>query len=175
MRRDDLLVAYVAEHLHDVPWVDIGAGYGIVTQQLRRSSKARGECYDIVEQPKHGVRAFDGKLLPVDSDSFGFAILNFVLHHADEPERLVEEALRVAPVVLIQEDLRDGSVEVDELLAEHSGGSFYSHEQWPRVLQRCGGVVTHSELFPTRHLKGLADYPVPRALYVVERAPSPPS
>jgi SAM-dependent methyltransferase len=51
---------------------------------------------------------YDGVRMPFADDSFDAALLGAVLHHVSEPQRLVREAGRVAPRVIVVEDEHDG-------------------------------------------------------------------
>jgi SAM-dependent methyltransferase len=48
-------------------------------------------------------RVLDGKRVPFDDASFDVAIVQGVLHHADDPEATIHEALRVAREIVILE------------------------------------------------------------------------
>ena len=53
------------------------------------------------------VQQFDGLTIPFEASSFDAAILVDVLHHAEDPELLLREAARVAPVVVVKDHLAD--------------------------------------------------------------------
>lgn len=53
------------------------------------------------------VRAFDGLTIPFDDSSFDAAMFVDVLHHAEDPQRLLQEAARVAPTLVVKDHLAD--------------------------------------------------------------------
>jgi ubiquinone/menaquinone biosynthesis C-methylase UbiE len=49
----------------------------------------------------------DSRALAFANNSFDYAVLSFVLHHTPKPERILQEALRVAPqVIVVENDVR---------------------------------------------------------------------
>jgi SAM-dependent methyltransferase len=87
--------------------IDIGSGFGHVTSLLQE----KGYEVTSVDAKKHytvaGVETliYDGKTLPFADNSFDSALLMTVMHHANDPLALLDEALRVAKRVIIIEDL----------------------------------------------------------------------
>jgi len=178
MKRDDLLKTILQEHYKHTSWLDIGAGVCKVSAELRDLLKpSRFVCIDKVP-PKNiygiGCHAFDGRTLPFKDDEFDFSLINFVLHHAGEEDAkgLIQEAFRVSKyAVFIQEDLRDGTPETEARLEAHQPGGFYLDSPgWQQLLLSMapsGWDITcmyHDEL-----LEDFPDYPVPRALFAVEK------
>jgi len=48
---------------------------------------------------------YDGKKIPYDDDSFDVALLITVLHHTPHPEKILQEAQRVAKKIVLVEDV----------------------------------------------------------------------
>lgn len=87
--------------------VEIGSGPGSLLEALRAEGH-EAEAVDIEDSAyDDSLRAqiFDGVCLPFGRDSFDAAILATTLHHAADPDRLIAEAARVAPVVIVIEDI----------------------------------------------------------------------
>lgn len=87
--------------------LEIGSGPGSLLEALREEGR-RVDAVDIEEShfdPRLRARMFDGETLPYGADSFDAAILSTTLHHAGDPDRLIAEAARVAPAVIVIEDI----------------------------------------------------------------------
>ncbi|MCB9683006.1 MAG: class I SAM-dependent methyltransferase [Alphaproteobacteria bacterium] len=96
------------------PWLrpddrvlDLGTGSGAVCAALREL----GHDVVAVDLEDHtlrsvGVRIADGTALPFPDDAFDVVLLLTVLHHADDPDRMLGEAARVARrAVVVMEDV----------------------------------------------------------------------
>lgn len=110
------IVSYLQEG-DDV--LDIGCGFGALGRALTdhsdcpRDVKVRG-----AERVKRGgeaieVEEYDGIKLPYDDNAMDVTILADVLHHDEQPDRLLAEAARVSRRLVIIKDHK-----VDGLLAQ---------------------------------------------------------
>jgi len=89
--------------------LDIGSGNGLVAHTLR------GTGYDVTpldiadlsyaESVKPVV--YDGHTMPFADQQYDVALLLTVLHHIDQPDKVLREACRVAHRVIIIEDIYD--------------------------------------------------------------------
>ncbi len=89
--------------------IDIGAGKGLLAREMANRFDARVTMVDVAQynQTELPLTVCDSRALAFADDSFDFAILSFVLHHTPAPERILEEALRVAPqVIVVENDVR---------------------------------------------------------------------
>jgi ubiquinone/menaquinone biosynthesis C-methylase UbiE len=128
---------------------DLGSGTGLVGRALR------SQGYDVTPIDVMDLRFFsdfptvvyDGKTLPFARDAFDVAILAFTLHHCTDPERVLAEALRVAPVVVVLEDVvlnrvhRWATMITDSLLnLEFFGHPHQNHTdaEWRAIFARLG-------------------------------------
>lgn len=120
--------------------LDVGCWNGIVASQLQ-GVQATG--IDVVDPPSPviPVTRFDGKTIPFPDQSFDTVLCSFVLHHADHPNELFAELVRVGRRLVIVEDsierpwnrlsvikLHDIMVKTDNM-PYHPGG-FRKIEQW---------------------------------------------
>ncbi|WP_259467490.1 bifunctional 2-polyprenyl-6-hydroxyphenol methylase/3-demethylubiquinol 3-O-methyltransferase UbiG [Sphingomonas sp. PP-F2F-G114-C0414] len=111
-RRVRRLAAVIAERLPDGARVlDVGCGSGdlaVLIMQKRPDVVIEG--IDVLVRPDTAipVHAFDGAHIPFDDNAFDAAIVVDVLHHTDDPEAVLAEIARIAPMVIIKDHLRDG-------------------------------------------------------------------
>jgi ubiquinone/menaquinone biosynthesis C-methylase UbiE len=98
--------------------LDIGCGDGVVAMHLMKS-KPNLEIHGIDTLVRPGtvipVSQFDGKNIPLESESFDYCMFVDVLHHANAPFILLEEAVRVARHGIIIKDHK-----VSGLFARHT-------------------------------------------------------
>lgn len=145
MKRDDLLFQTLASlGLKHSSWLDVGAGDGLVSLQLRKMLEpCFFRCLDVrraTHNVRHNIRVenFDGKTFSDMGDkSVSFVLFNFVLHHAaGDTESLLKEAFRVASrAVILQEDVLDGDAQTHRNLKEHDpNGIFRSTNEWLQLL-----------------------------------------
>lgn len=175
MQRDDLLFSWlkqlpVERNWH---WLDLGAGDGEVSQQIKKRLWPHGTFngLDVQVMPNNpNIRRFDGKHIPFPDHSFDFVLLNFVLHHAaHNQEMLILEAARVTRgPILIQEDIDDGTDETRANLKKHDPKVIYHSisgwvEKFKSLLPACNIICTPHE------------NRVPRALFIVSPRNGVPS
>lgn len=105
------LAGYIAPHLREGDRVlDVGCGCGGLGRAILDDPacppavQVRG-----VEQRRRGhepieVQAFDGLHIPAAERAYDVVLLADVLHHVEDPERLVRECIRVSKRLLIIKD-----------------------------------------------------------------------
>lgn len=91
-------------------------------------------------------RVLDGKRVPFDDGSFDVAIVQGVLHHADDPQSTIREALRVArEVVILEPNGLNPGLKVLEKVSryhrEHHERS-YTRRRLRSWVEAAGGRVT---------------------------------
>ncbi len=89
--------------------IDIGAGKGLLAQAMAERLNACVTMVDVAQynQTDLPLAVCDSRSLAFADDSFDYAVLSFVLHHTPKPERILREALRVSPqVVVIENDVQ---------------------------------------------------------------------
>ena len=92
--------------------LDVGCGDGQVAVQImghRPGLKFSG--VDVMVRPKTHIEVveYDGDRLPFADDSFDFVTIVDVLHHTDDPAKVLREAQRVARFgIVLKDHLRQG-------------------------------------------------------------------
>jgi len=118
-RRLQVLVELIGQRLPaGESLLDIGCGAGTLGSALAREHgiEVRGLETNVREGCAIPVDPYDGKTIPFEDDSLDNVLLADVLHHEENPGRLLREAGRVARKRVIVKD--------------HKTGSFLA---WPRI------------------------------------------
>jgi len=131
--------------------LDVGCGDGTIDSLiLQQSSGVSVEGIDVLVRPaaKIPVRPFDGIHIPYPDAHFDVVMLIDVLHHADDPRFLLQEASRVGKSVLIKDVLRQGFLAfatlrfMDWVGNAHHGVAlpynFWSKAEWDAALDAVG-------------------------------------
>jgi len=108
--------------------LDVGCGDGTLARSLmdrRPELHATGIEISIRPHTAIPVQEFDGRILPFPDRSHDIVMLVDVLHHADDPVRLIREARRVAAREVIIKD--------------HLAGAWLSHERL-RLMDWVGNI-----------------------------------
>ena len=92
--------------------LDLGCGNGAIGARLaeqRSDLEVQGIEILVRQGARIPVQPFDGHTIPHDDDAFDVVLLADVLHHTEDPERLLGEAARVARQrVLLKDHLLSG-------------------------------------------------------------------
>ena len=137
--------------------LDVGCGDGRVGRQVldrRPDLELRGVEITPRKDTLIPVDSYDGQTLPYPDASFDALIYVDVLHHSDEPEALLREALRVArQAVLIKDHLCDGLLARPTLSFMDRVGNrgfdmpmphnYWRRDQWWQAFDRLGVEVDH--------------------------------
>jgi SAM-dependent methyltransferase len=137
------------------PLLDIGSGTCNLAEVLGERG-LRVTPLDVADYSfVDGLRPllYPGGRLPFADDAFGVALLGAVLHHVPNPGILVDEARRVAPRVVVMEDLHRGPVHrvacsvVDSLLSlefDFPSHGYRREAAWRRLFEQAGLQVVET-------------------------------
>lgn len=167
-RRIDRLAAALVERLPvNARVLDVGCGSGdLAALVMRMRPDVRIEGIDVLVRPDTAipVHLFDGQTIPFADGAFDVAIVVDVLHHTDDPEAVLAEISRVAPVVIVKDHLRDGlaantTLRFMDWVGNAAHGvrlpyNYLSRREWAGIWGRLG-------LGPSRFTDRLALYPRP--------------
>lgn len=152
-RRFNVLSNHVAKLIPKQSSVlDIGCGSGEIDQLiLQQRSDITIDGVDVLvrEDTAIQVTAFDGNTLPYEDNSYDVAIFVDVLHHTDNIERLLGEAVRVArKCVIIKDHTRHGFLSgmrlnfMDRVGNRRFGVSlpynYYTKSEWLQAFEEVG-------------------------------------
>lgn len=171
-RRVRVLSALLAEELGAKGTVlDLGCGDGSIAKaimQRRPGLSFRGIDVLVREHTLIPVMPFDGHTIPAEDKSFDWVTIVDVLHHTDDPGRLVREAARVARQgVVIKDHLREGFAAYQTLrLMDWVGNkghgvrlpyNYLSRSEWQAIFASVG-------IKPSSWREALSLYPFPANL-----------
>ena len=90
--------------------LDVGTGDGKISSILMNKNNS----FDIVgidtykwETNTIPVKLFNGKVIPYKNNEFDFVLINDVFHHANEPELLFDECVRVSSNLIIKDHMKE--------------------------------------------------------------------
>lgn len=90
--------------------LDLGGAEGYVAQALSEAGH-QVEILDVVDRNRTELssRVYDGRTLPYGDRHFDLVVLAYVLHHSEDPDRLLDEAMRVGKRVIALETVYERS------------------------------------------------------------------
>ncbi|HWZ83259.1 MAG TPA: class I SAM-dependent methyltransferase [Terriglobales bacterium] len=171
-RRVRILANLVAPLLPENARVlDVGCGDGAVSraiQQLRPDLHIEGVEVLLRDRSEIPVAAYDGKNLPFPDQSFDCVVMVDVLHHENDPARLLREAARVtSQCVVVKDHLLEGLLAAPTLRfmdwvgnARHGVAlpyRYWRRAEWQLEIERAG-------LAPVTWDESLRLYPWPASL-----------
>jgi len=159
--------------------LDLGCGSAIIGKTFQDFFKAEILGIDIVDKrvEKMPFQIYDGKNIPFPENSFDVVLINYVLHHSENPITLLKEAKRVTKEkIVIFEDLPEGFL--SKLICKIHGNSFSlfqkgvgggwrpsktsfkTEKNWEKIFRDLGLNVIFKE---RRH-----NFPVKKELFILE-------
>lgn len=152
--------------------LDLGCGSGIVGKTFQDFFKAELFGVDIIDRRAVSLpfQIYDGIHLPFLEKSFNTVLINYVLHHAQDPLALLKEARRVAEdKIVIFEDLPEGFL--SKIICKFHGKSysnffqnpdktsFKSEKEWENIFKDLGFNI----IFKKRK----SNFPVKKELFIL--------
>ncbi len=95
--------------------LDVGAGSGLIAEEIKRQKNATVSLLDVIDWniSMLPMALFNGRRIPFKDKEFDIVTLIDVVHHSEDENILMQEALRVAKrVVLVEEAHGTGLVNV---------------------------------------------------------------
>jgi ubiquinone/menaquinone biosynthesis C-methylase UbiE len=124
------------------------------------------------------LRVYDGHTLPFTTNQFDVSLLFYVLHHCQDPHRLLHEAVRVTrqKIIIIEEFDRPGadttSLDMTERQSHRALGippdlfyQLFDQPEFEEMLQAHNLIQLEQQLLPSKTTR-----PVRKYLYVLQLA-----
>ena len=156
--------------------LDVGCGDGTIDVLIlaqRPDVSIIGADVLVRAMTKIAVREFDGKTLPFSNGSFDVVSFVDVLHHTDEPARLLGEARRVARrLIVIKDHTLEGALAFQTLrLMDWVGNAHHGvalpYNYWPKSQWQAAFDKLGLQVQSWRSQLGL--YPFPASLIFERR------
>jgi len=137
--------------------LDLGCGSGIAAKNFQDFFKAKVIGADIRDNRlvKIPFQIIDGKNLPFEDNSVDVVLINYVLHHCQNPEELLKEAKRVSKRIIIFEDLPEGFLaklrcKIHQII--FPGGkktfNFKKKEEWKKIFEKLDlKIIAQNQVF----------------------------
>lgn len=170
-RRIRVLSRHIADHLSGGSVLDVGCGDGTLAQAVMQlKPETRFEGIDVFLRPSVAIPAqvYDGQTIPFPDGAFDWVTICDVLHHTDDPGRVLSECARVARKgVVVKDHLREGFMAGPTLrLMDWVGNrghdvrlpyNYLSRAEWSAIFRRFGIVEKRRD-------ERLGIYPAPFGL-----------
>jgi len=153
--------------------LDLGCGSGIVGKTFQDFFNAEISGIDIVDKrvEKIPFQIYDGKNIPFSENYFNIILINYVLHHSDDPEALLKEAKKIGKKIIIYEDLPENllskiyckihSITFNKFFQKpaEANYSFKTGKEWEEIFQKIGLNLIFK--------KQINNFPVKKELFVL--------
>ena len=162
-------------------FLDLGCGSGIISREFEKKFDLDLTGIDIVDNRVIPIKfqLADGERLPFEDNGFDAVLISFVLHHTDDPAKVINEARRVTRNggrIIVFEDLYEGFFAkmicnlhggTYGLLFEHHAGKeqyhFNTQLEWDRTFADAGLKLIFSKRVSSKL------NPIHKRLFVLEK------
>ena len=152
--------------------LDLGCGSGIVAKSFQDFFQSEVLGVDIRDNRIYSIpfKIIDGKFLSFPENSFDAVLINYVLHHSEDPISLLKEAKRVSrDKIIIYEDLPEGflsklgckihGASFNSFFKIKNQASFKTERQWEEVFKNIGLKIIFK--------KEVNSFPIKKGMFVL--------
>jgi SAM-dependent methyltransferase len=153
----------IKDHLVGENLLDLGSGPGLIAQTIHERTGMKVTLADVIDYSMTNLPTIvisEGECIPLDDQSVDMTLIYVVLHHADDPLRLLDEAVRVTRrrIVIMEGYVDDENTYLlncffDWFLNRIVQGrdinmplNFHTTADWNRIFDERGLHVTRQEL-----------------------------
>lgn len=153
--------------------LDIGAGAGWTAREIQKRKNAKVILLDVIDFNQTDLKLvlYDGEKIPFSDNSFDSVLLIYVLHHAENPLKVLKEAKRVSGArIIIFEDtyislsgkiflyLWDFITNLPSFLVKPFGEkmsfNFKKVSEWKKIFKRLQLKIIFQEEFQSKKIVG---------------------
>ena len=125
--------------------LDIGAGRCFIAEEVREKNNADVTCLDVKNLSQTGMKVvvYDGRKIPFKSNEFDTALIAYVLHHCEEPIKVLKEAIRVTKgnIIIFEDTKPSAFVNMMDFLSNKLRGvktpfKFRTEKEWLKIFKK---------------------------------------
>ena len=125
--------------------LDIGCGRCYVAMELQKKNNLKMVCLDVKNLNRNEMKVvvYDGKKIPFKENEFDSALIAYVLHHCDEPLKVLKEARRVCRGnIVIFEDTKPSFITntmdflSNKVRNVQTPFKFHSEKEWIEIFRK---------------------------------------
>jgi len=157
--------------------LDIGCGTGSVAKFVKKEKSPKLTLVDVQYNPmcyQFPVIIYDGSNLPFEDNQFSASLLLAVLHHAKNPMKVLDEAIRVSSdrIIVMEDVFTDILGRTITFIGDcvlnweiHSPFNNKTTDHWLKIFEKKRLKLLHLEEFKLR----VVGFPFKLAIFVLEK------
>lgn len=128
--------------------LDVGAGRCYIAEEIENKKNKNNievTCLDVKDlgQTRKKVVVYNGKKMPFRNNEFDTALISYVLHHCEEPIKVLKEAMRVTKgnIVIFEDTNPSAFVNIMDFLSNKLRGvetpfKFRTEKEWLAIFKK---------------------------------------
>lgn len=125
--------------------LDFGAGRCYIAKEMQSKNNIEVTCLDIKDFSRTDIKVvvYDGKKIPFKVNEFDTALIAYVLHHCEEPLKVLKEVIRVCKSnIIIFEDTKPSAITKamdffsNKLRSVETPFNFKTEKEWLDVFKK---------------------------------------
>lgn len=125
--------------------LDVGAGRCYIAEEIGKKKNIEVTCLDVknLSQTGRKVAVYNGKKMPFRNNEFDTTLISYVLHHCEEPIKVLKEAMRVTKgnIVIFEDTKPSAFVNMMDFLSNKLRGvetpfKFRTEREWLSIFKK---------------------------------------
>jgi ubiquinone/menaquinone biosynthesis C-methylase UbiE len=131
--------------------IDVGSGRGYIAKEIQTKNKVDVTCLDVkdLSQTNSKVTVYDGKNIPFKKNQFDTALIAYVLHHCEEPLKVLKEVIRVCKgnIVIFEDTKPSPFTNIMDFMSNKLRGvetpfKFRQEKEWIDIFKKLNLKIT---------------------------------